>query len=137
MSASPDPHPAAPALAERLTVAVTGGSGFIGSHVVDHLVDADHAVTVLDTRAPHRDDVGFLRLAVADVDGLTDAFRGVDVVFHLAAVSNVNDAFERPLDCVAINITGTTNVWEACRRNGVRRAVLASTVWVYAGARGD
>ncbi len=58
-------------------------------------------------------------------------------MFHLAAVSNVNDAFERPLDCVAINITGTANVWEACRRNGVRRAVLASTVWVYAGARGD
>ena len=139
MSSTPDPDPApgGPVADERLRVAVTGGSGFIGSHVVDHLVDAGHAVTVLDTREPHRADVDFAPLDVNDVDGLVQAFRGTDVAFHLAAVSNVNDAFERPLDCVAINISGTANVWEACRRNGVRRAVLASTVWVYAGARGD
>jgi UDP-glucose 4-epimerase len=55
----------------------------------------------------------------------------------LAAVSNVNDAFDDPVRAVEVNVTGTTNVWEAARRNEVGRAILASTVWVYAGAVGD
>ncbi len=123
-------------MAESLRIAITGGSGFIGSNVVDVLVDAGHSVDVLDVRRPHRPDVGFHPLDITDVDSLTAALRGVDVVFHLAAVSNINDAFARPLDCIAINVAGTTNVWEAARRCGVGRAVLASTVWVYAGAEG-
>jgi UDP-glucose 4-epimerase len=59
------------------------------------------------------------------------------VVFHLAAVSNVNDVFDRPIEAMRINVLGTANVWEAARRNAISRAVLASTVWVYAGASGD
>jgi UDP-glucose 4-epimerase len=121
---------------ESLRISITGGSGFIGSHVVDRLADEGHTVTVLDVRPPHRDDVGFRALDIGSPDDLTDALAGEDVVFHLAGVSNVNDAFARPLDTVAINIAGTANVWEAARRNGLRRAVLASTVWVYAGADG-
>ena len=119
-----------------LRIAVTGGAGFIGSHVVDRLVDAGHDVTVLDIRQPHRADVSFKWIDVSDADALTDVFSGIDVVFHLAGVANVNDAFERPLTTVDVNITGTANVWEAARRNQVRRTVLASTVWVYAGANG-
>ena len=118
-------------------IAVTGGSGFIGSHLVDALVDAGHTVHVLDTHPPHRDDLAFAAIDVTDVDGLTRAFEGVDVVFHLAAVSNINDAFTYPLETLAINVTGTANVWEAARRNSVGRCVLASTVWVYAGALGE
>ena len=122
---------------ERLRIAVTGGAGFIGSHVVDGLIDAGHDVTVLDVRRPHRDDIAFAWLDVSDIEALTGAFAGLDVVFHLAGVANVNDAFERPLTTVDINIAGTANVWEAARRNHVGRTVLASTVWVYAGAKGD
>jgi UDP-glucose 4-epimerase len=91
---------------------------------------------VLDVRPPHRADVGFTPLDITDVDALTAAFAGVDSVFHLAAVSNINDAYARPLETVAVNVAGTANVWEAARRCNVARAVLASTVWVYAGARG-
>ena len=123
-------------MTELLHIAITGGSGFIGSNVVDALVAAGHRVTVLDVRPPHRGDVAYIPLDITDVDALTVAFDGVDVVFHLAAVSNINDAFEHPLETVAVNVSGTTNVWEAARRCGVRRAVLASTVWVYAGAIG-
>jgi UDP-glucose 4-epimerase len=117
-------------------IAVTGGSGFIGSNLVDALVTAGHTVDVLDVRPAHRPDVGFHQLDIASVDGLTEAFAGVDVVFHLAAVSNINEALQRPLDTVAVNIAGTANVWEAARRADVSRAVLASTVWVYAQADG-
>ena len=118
-----------------MQIAVTGGSGFIGSHVVDHLVAAGHRVVVLDRIAPaHRDDVTFVAVDLGDLAGLVRATAGCDVVFHLAAVSDVDVALEHPTETVAVNVGGTANVWEAARRNGVGRAVLASTVWVYAAA---
>jgi len=120
-----------------MRVAVTGGSGFVGSHVVEHLLAAGHMALVLDTRPPHRPDLAFRRVDIADVDGLERAMRGCDAVFHLAAVSDVNTAFADPVAAVAANVTGTTNVWEAARRNDVGRAVLASTVWVYGAADGE
>ena len=120
-----------------LRVAITGGAGFIGSHVVDHLLAAGHQVRVIDVRRPHRADVAHAPVDIDDVDGLVVALDDIDVVFHLAGVSNVNDAYEHPLDTVAVNVSGTANVWEAARRTNVHRAVLASTVWVYAGADED
>ena len=111
-----------------MRIAVTGGSGFIGSHVVDRLVDAGHTLFVLDTRPPHRPDVTYRQVDLSDLGGLVQATRDIDVVFHLAAVSNVNDAYDHPVGTVRINITGTVNVFEASRRNGVSRTVLASTV---------
>ena len=120
-----------------MKIAVTGGAGFIGSHVVDRLREAGHTVIVVDVKPPHRPDVSFREADLSDLGSMVQATRGCDVVFHLAAVSNVNDAYEHPVATVRINITGTVNVFEACRRNEVQRAVLASTVWVYAGAKGD
>jgi UDP-glucose 4-epimerase len=121
----------------ELTVAVTGGAGFIGSNLVDALVAAGHRVSVIDTRSPHRPDVVGVRADITDLDSLTAALHGHDVVFHLAAVSNINVALAQPVATAEINTVGTACVWEAARRCGVGRAVLASTVWVYAGARGD
>ena len=116
--------------------AVTGGSGFIGSHVVDYLVQDGHEVVVLDHGVrPHRRDVEFQDVDIVDLPALQAAMAGCDFIFHLAAVSNVNEAFQRPLQCVAVNIQGTANVLEAARRNKAQRVVLASTVWVYSGAR--
>lgn len=116
--------------------AVTGGAGFIGSYVVDYLMGAGHEVLVLDHGVkPHRDDVEFIDLDILDLSALSKAVKGCDYVFHLAAVSNVNHAFERPVHCVKVNIEGTANVLESARRNGVQRVVFASTVWVYTGSR--
>jgi UDP-glucose 4-epimerase len=117
---------------------VTGGSGFIGSHVVDALRSAGHDVTVLDRQPPlHRLDVDFHAADITDLDAVCAAMDGVDYVHHVAAVSNVNHAFERPIDCVEINVLGTANVLEAARRHGVRRVLFASSVWVYNGALGS
>lgn len=116
---------------------MVGGSGFIGSHVVDHLADAGHDVVVLDIVGAHRGDVESFPVDILDLESLVTGTKGCDVVFHLAAVSNVNDAFDDPVRAVEVNVTGTTNVWEAARRNEVGRAHFASTVWVYAGAVGD
>jgi UDP-glucose 4-epimerase len=118
-----------------LKVLVTGGSGFIGSHVVDALVNAGHDVTVIDHRArPHRDDVRFEDVDLLDLSSVLVATRGIDHVFHLGAVSNADYAHRYPVYSTALNVMGTTNVLEAARHNGVKRVHLASTVWVYNGA---
>lgn len=119
-----------------MRIAVTGGAGFVGSHVVDRLADAGHDVIVLDRWPPHRADVAFRMSDVTDLASLARGLRRCDVVFHLAAVADVNDAFRRPAEAVLVNVAGTANVWEAARRAGVGRVVLASTVWVYGAAAG-
>jgi UDP-glucose 4-epimerase len=119
-------------------IAVTGGSGFIGSHVVDALVDAGHKVTVVDHRVrPHRPDVSYEDVDLLDLSSVIAATRGAEHVFHLAAVSNVNHAFKYPVYSTSLNVLGTTHVLEAARIHGGQRVHLASTVWVYNGAPGE
>jgi UDP-glucose 4-epimerase len=114
-----------------MNIAVTGGSGFIGSHVVDKLVDAGHAVRVLDVQAPRREDVDWRRIDIANLDLVAEAVQGCDALFHLAAMANVNDVSAAPLPSVNLNVGATGVTLEAARLAGVRRYVLASTVWVY------
>jgi UDP-glucose 4-epimerase len=118
-------------------IAITGGSGFIGSHVVDRMMASGYETMVLDIRPPHQPDVAFRDVDVLDLAALVQATRDCDVVFHLAGVSDASDALARPVSAVQVNVAGTGNVFEASRRNGVSRTVLASTAWVYAGAQGD
>ena len=114
------------------TVAVTGGSGFIGTHVVDALLEAGCAVRVLDPKPPHRADAEWVPVDVLDTDGLTVALTGADVIFHLAAIADVNDVIADPTLAIQVNTLGTARVLEAARRDDAGRVVLASTVWVYA-----
>jgi Nucleoside-diphosphate-sugar epimerases len=120
-----------------MRIAVTGGAGFIGSHVVDHLVDAGHVVVVVDSRRPHRPDVEHAVAELRDLESLVAATHGCDVIFHLAAVSNVNDVFDLPVEAVDVNVGGTARILEAGRQNQVERVFFASTVWVYGSAVGD
>jgi UDP-glucose 4-epimerase len=119
-------------------VAVTGGSGFIGSHVVDHLMEAGFEVVVIDHRVrPHRPDVIFEDVDILDLSSLIQATKGCEYIFHLAAVSNVDHAYKYPVYTVELNIRGTANVLEAARLGGVKRVFFASTVWVYTGTRDE
>ncbi|MFN8036262.1 MAG: NAD-dependent epimerase/dehydratase family protein [Acidimicrobiia bacterium] len=120
----------------KQTVAVTGGSGFIGSHVIDALLDAGHDVRVLDPVAPHRAEAEWVPVDILDTEALTETVRGMDAVMHLAAIADVNHVFERPVDSVTLNVAGTASVLEATRRAEAGRVILASTVWVYAATRG-
>jgi UDP-glucose 4-epimerase len=121
-----------------MKIAVTGGSGFIASHVVDQLRADGNEVVVIDHRVrPHRDDVSFEDIDILNLSAMIQATKGCDYIFHLAAVSNVNYAHKYPVYTVDLNINGTANVLEAARLNSIRRVFFASTVWVYTGTRGN
>lgn len=116
-------------------VVVTGGSGFIGSHVVDALKEKGCEVLVIDSHtAPHRDDVGFENIDLLDFASVLEATKGAAHIFHIAAVSNVNYAHKYPVYTTELNVTGTANVLEAARIHKAKRVYFASTVWVYNGS---
>ena len=98
------------------TVAVTGGSGFIGSHVVDALLGAGHAVRVLDQRPPLQAEAEWAEVDLLDQDSLTDALKGCGPVFHLAAMADVNQVIAEPAESVAVTALGAARVLEAARR---------------------
>ena len=115
-----------------MNIGVIGGSGFIGSHVVDKLIDAGHEVTAFDMMKPHRDDVRHIYIDITDLSKTTVALTGTyDTLYMLAAMADVNDVYRNPVEAGQVNIMAVANVLEAARRNGVGRVILASTVWVY------
>ena len=120
-----------------MKVLVTGGSGFIGSHVVDKLRDKGVGVRVFDMIIPtYRDDVEFYQGSLLDYDAVRMAMMGVDAVFHLAAIADVNDVVDDPHFAESINVRGTINILEAARKNGeIRRIILGSTTWVYSDTK--
>ena len=108
---------------------VTGGAGFLGSHVADHLGQQGHDVTILDTAESSRHPTTLGDLL--DLDHVTAALRGAEAVCHLGAIGDVYLAMEKPYLAAAVNVTGTANVCEAARSQGVGRVILASTWEVY------
>lgn len=119
-----------------MRVLVVGGSGFVGSHVVDKLMDADIDVSVFDLRAPDfRNDVDFIEGDVRDAEAVRAAVDGVDAVYHLAAVADVGHVHKDPVRSEAINVRGTMNILEAARQaDQPKRVIYASTTWVYGGS---
>ncbi len=118
-----------------MRVLVTGGSGFIGSHVVDQLLVHEHEPVILDTRlSPHHPGVASVVGDMTDAETILGAVRDVDAIVHLAAVADVNDVVVDPVRASFVNVHGTQMVLEAARHGNVRRVVYASTVWVYGNA---
>jgi UDP-glucose 4-epimerase len=114
-------------------VLVTGGAGFIGSHIVDAFLAADHQVCVVDdlsTGFRHNLAPG-VRLHEIDIRDarLSEVFSAEkpEVVCHQAARANVRESFEKPLLYAEVNVVGSLNVLECCRRFGVRKVIYAST----------
>ena len=106
---------------------VTGGYGFIGSHVVAALREAEHETIILDING----DCDY-RVNICDTVEVERAFRESQpkVVFHIAAIADARYALNDPVKAVQINLGGTVSVLEAARRAGVKRVILASTCWV-------
>ncbi|MGH3025684.1 MAG: NAD-dependent epimerase/dehydratase family protein, partial [Gaiellaceae bacterium] len=127
-----------------MRVLVTGGSGFIGSHVVDRLRAHGHEPVIYDLRPSpwHRagdgvEPVETVLGSITDREALERALHSCDAVAHLAAVADVNDVHAEPEDAERVNARGTVAVLEACRRAGVKRVIYASTIWVYSDTESD
>ena len=118
-------------------IAITGGSGFVGSHVVDALLGAGYEVRVIDPKQPVQDGVEWADVDMLDQDSVTDALKDTSAVFHLAAMADVNDIVADPAESVALNTLGVARVLEAGRRADAGRVIVSSTVWVYAATHGD
>ena len=124
-----------------MKVIVTGGAGFIGSHLVDRLAADGHSVVALDNFSTGRPDtlahlagharVRLERVDVAEADRLVPLFEAADWVFHLAALADIVPSIERPLDYHRANVNGTAAVLEAARRSGVTRFLYAASSSCY------
>lgn len=123
---------------------VTGGAGFIGSHVVEALLERGDRVRVLDDLStgkttnldPFLGRIEFVKGSLVDRDAVERAVDGVDVVYHQAALASVPRSVAAPLDTHAACATGTLNLLDAARRCGVRRVVYAGSSSVYGDRTG-
>lgn len=117
---------------------VTGGSGFLGSHIADTLTARGFEVTILDrTPSPFLQPGQTMVVGdILDPRAIAAAATGCEAVFHLAGFSDLNEARTRPVDTATANLVGTLNVLEAARKAGAKRFVFASTVYVYSRAGG-
>jgi UDP-glucose 4-epimerase len=121
-------------------VLVTGGSGFIGSHVVDRLAAAGYRPRILDTQISPWHDPEQVQTVIGDIrrtEDIARALRGCDAICHLAAAADVGEVQAHPAWATELNAMGTLNVLEAARQVGVTRVVYASTVWVYSDVDDD
>jgi UDP-glucose 4-epimerase len=122
-------------------VLVTGGAGFIGSHVADMALARGARVTVYDDFStgfrefvPRGDRVKLVEADLLDFARVVDAMKGVDFVFHMAANADIKDNFKEPRKCVDQNVVVTQNVLEAMRASGTKEIAFASTGSVYGEA---
>jgi len=120
-----------------MNVLVTGGAGFIGSNLVDRLIEGNHNVTVIDNESADAHEQFYWNekannyvLDICDPN-TSVLYEGVDVVFHLAAEARIQPCIENPLKAVQVNTVGTATVLEYARRAGVKRVIYSSTSSAY------
>ena len=117
-------------------VIVTGGAGFIGSHLVDRLIKEGNKVAIIDNLSTGKKEnlnleAVFYQLDISEFEKIKSVFKNVDYVFHLAAIPRVPVSIQDPIGTSQVNILGTINVFRAASDNKVKRVIFASSSSVY------
>ena len=115
---------------------VTGGAGFIGSHIVDRLIDDGHEVVVLDNLSTGKKEnvnraAQFVEADISDYEAIAPHFDGVEVVFHTAALARILPSVKNPLSSHEANVTGTLNILWAAKNAGVKKVIYSGSSSVY------
>jgi UDP-glucose 4-epimerase len=119
-----------------MQILITGGAGFIGSHIAQHFQSKANVRVLDNLRTGYLKnleglDVEFIEGLVTDRDIVKTAVKGVDYVFHLAAMISVPESMEKPVECVEINASGTLIVLQECAAAGVKKLCLSSSAAIY------
>jgi UDP-glucose 4-epimerase len=121
-----------------MNILITGGAGFIGSHIAEYFASASHNVTILDNLStgypgniPINDNITFIEGDICNPTAVSKAAKGADYVFHHAALVSVPLSCQRPADAFNINTLGTLNVLQASLDAGAEKVVIASSAAVY------
>tara|TARA_Y100000590_G_scaffold463443_1_gene630207 strand:+ start:1626 stop:2504 length:879 start_codon:yes stop_codon:yes gene_type:complete len=114
-----------------MKILITGGSGFLGSHVADELSKKGHQVVIYDKKKSKwkRKNQNIFVGNILDYNKTKKAIKGAKVVFHLAALSDLEDAMHKPLETVKNNILGTVNILELSRKHKIKRIIYASSIY--------
>jgi len=117
----------------KKNILITGGAGFLGSHIADALTSAGHKVKIFDLAESDylKDGQEMIVGDILDADAVDKATEGADIVFHMAALADIDVAYNKPVDTIRVNVLGTTNVLESARKNKVERVIFGSTIYVY------
>src|SRR3989344_6619629 len=119
-----------------MKVLVTGGAGFIGSHMQKLLLDQGHQVTVVDDLSKGQKDQidsrsSFVQISLSDQEKLEEVLRGHDTVIHMASFIEVGESVENPVGFAENNIVGTVRLLEAMKKTGVKKIIFSSRACVY------
>jgi len=116
-------------------ILITGGSGFIASHLVLHLLEKGHKVKVLDLKELHikHKSLEFVKKSI--LDNIIQDIKGCDAVFHFAALLGVDNSDRRPLDTMKVNLEGSVNVFKSALDAGVKKIIFSSSSEVYGEPR--
>ena len=113
-----------------MKILITGGTGFIGSHLTRFLKNK-HEITIYDVKKPIDDDVEFILGDITDEQKILQSFQGFDIIIHLAAAVGVGITETDPIWTLNTNILGTKNILESCKKNNIKKVILASSSEVY------
>jgi UDP-glucose 4-epimerase len=117
----------------RGKVVVFGGSGFLGSHVADLLSDDGYSVVIFDLKSSKylKSNQEMIIGDISNRDQIKETVKGAKFVYHFAAIADIKEAQENPVEAVEVNILSTTYILDACREYEVKRFVYGSTIYVY------
>tara|TARA_E500000178_G_C16996807_1_gene743601 strand:- start:247 stop:1104 length:858 start_codon:yes stop_codon:yes gene_type:complete len=114
-----------------MKILVTGGSGFLGSHIADELSKRGHEVIILDKKKSKwiKKNQKFIIGNILNIKKVNKAIKGVKIIFHIAALADLEDALHKPIETVKNNILGTVNILEISRINNIKRVIYASSIY--------